>query len=651
MNLHDLAGRLDRVRFNGDSFMARCPAHPDNTPSLSATIGDSGAIVLKCFAGCEFEAILYALSIDATELFPEDDKPHTNGNGHSKANIVRTYPYTDIEGNLLFEVVRLEPKSFRQRQPDGNGGWVWSLKGVKSKPLYRLPQVEEAANNGEPIYVCEGEKDAERLQVALTSGVATTIAGGAGKWRAEHTQALRDTNVIVIADRDGPGRKHAAEVAAALGPVAVSVTVVEPATGKDVSDHLAAGHTVEELVPAVTETHDYDSDDAPPMTDEDIDSWADPWDIPAVTAYPKPDTHLIVPDDEGTDHTSWWPVDLASLFDGTADIVTPTLFRRDDGQPIIYTGKAHAFNGESESGKSWAALLACVQSVNDGQNVLYIDFEDTAPTVVSRLLALGADPGAVLSRFSYIAPHDPLWVRDKITAGGIELATLLESRSYTVAIIDGVTEAMTLHGLDINSNNDVATFYNILPRRLKQEGMSTIQIDHIPKNRENRSRGGIGGQHKLAGIDVSFLFESTAPFGVGRHGVSKISIEKDRPGQLRQHATGRRVAELHLESDPQTHALSASLKAPEGAPQQSDHWQPTILMELVSDYIRDCNAVGHHPSQNDIEAGVSGKGENIRKAVAELVRSGYVGRGLDGRRNYEHTVITPYTETEEPDAA
>ena len=646
MNLQDLATRLDRVRFNGDSLMARCPAHPDNTPSLSATVGDNGGIILKCFAGCEFESIILALGVEAADLF--DDTPrktngHTNGSG--KWNIVRTYPYTDATGNLLFEVVRLEPKGFRQRRPDGNGGWISNLKGVESKPLYRLPKVLATVKAGGTVWICEGEKDAERLQVELPEGdTATTIPGGAGKWRTEHTLALIDAHVVIVADRDGPGRTHAMQVFAALDGATHSVRVVEPAAGKDVSDHLGAGHGLRDFVDA-DQPPEYDSDDAPHHTDDDIARWADPWDLPPLPPVDKPIVPADTADDE--DHTSWWPVDLAAMFDGTADIPTPTLFARDDGQPILYAGKAHAFNGESESGKSWAALLACVQTINAGHHVLYIDFEDTAPTVVHRLRLLGADPQVIVDRFSYIAPHDPLWVRDKITAGGLDLAALLEGRHYTLAIIDGVTEAMTMHGLDINSNNDVATFYRILPRRLKQEGMATAQIDHIPKNRETRGRGGIGGQHKLAGIDVSFVFEVTAPFGIGRHGIAKVSIEKDRPGQLRQHASGRRVAELHLDSDKTTHALTAALKAPEDVPQQSDQWEPTHLMASVSDFIAECNSNGHHPSQNDIEAGVNGKGEWIRKAVANLVREGYVGKGLDGRRNHQHTLITPYTDKDE----
>jgi hypothetical protein len=51
--------------------------------------------------------------------------PPAGANGRAK--IVATYDYTDASGNLLFQVCRFEPKDFRQRQPDGNGGWVWKM--------------------------------------------------------------------------------------------------------------------------------------------------------------------------------------------------------------------------------------------------------------------------------------------------------------------------------------------------------------------------------------------------------------------------------------------------------------------------------------------------------------------------------------------
>jgi hypothetical protein len=71
--------------------------------------------------------------------------------------IVATYPYHDEAGDLLFQVVRDDPKGFRQRQPDGKGGWDWSMKAVR-RVLYQLPKVVEAVTSKQTIFIAEGEK-------------------------------------------------------------------------------------------------------------------------------------------------------------------------------------------------------------------------------------------------------------------------------------------------------------------------------------------------------------------------------------------------------------------------------------------------------------------------------------------------------------
>src|SRR5262249_43130725 len=77
---------------------------------------------------------------------------------------------------------------------------------------------------------------------------ATCNSGGAGKWRADYSEYFKDANVIIVADRDDPGRAHARYVLESLRAVAASARVVAAKSGKDAADHLAAGHSLEELV-------------------------------------------------------------------------------------------------------------------------------------------------------------------------------------------------------------------------------------------------------------------------------------------------------------------------------------------------------------------------------------------------------------------
>ena len=47
--------------------------------------------------------------------------------GKSKGRIVAKYDYTDNDGALLYQVLRLEPKSFQQRRPTATADGLWQL--------------------------------------------------------------------------------------------------------------------------------------------------------------------------------------------------------------------------------------------------------------------------------------------------------------------------------------------------------------------------------------------------------------------------------------------------------------------------------------------------------------------------------------------
>lgn len=235
-------------RKSGTGWTARCAGHDDKTASLSISTGAGGRVLLKCHAGCTAENIVGALGLKLVDLFP----PHPASVAPVTPRIAATYAYTDEAGQLLFECVRFTPKTFRQRRPDTAkpGAWVWNLAGVR-RVLYRLPELKAALTAGRTIFICEGEKDVTAL---VENGFAATCNPmGAGKWQPEHTETLRDaTRVVVIADKDEPGRKHALAVAIALHGVAKCVKSIElpDRNGqfvKDAADWFAAGGTAEEL--------------------------------------------------------------------------------------------------------------------------------------------------------------------------------------------------------------------------------------------------------------------------------------------------------------------------------------------------------------------------------------------------------------------
>jgi len=257
MTIADFLKRLQGVKQTGpNQWEALCPAHNDHDPSLQVSTGDDGRILLKCMAGhgCTAEQIVAAMGLKMGDLFP----PREQGNG--KRRIVATYDYTDGEDRMLFQVVRFDPKDFRQRRPDPDhpGGWLWNLNGTE-RVLYRLPRILDAHEEQKAVFVAEGEKDVAALEkLGLT---ATCNPGGAGKWQASFTETLAGLpGVIIVAHKDPPnvqtgkstGREHAQLVAQALHGRVKQVKVLELPDRdgrrvKDAHDWISAGGTLDEL--------------------------------------------------------------------------------------------------------------------------------------------------------------------------------------------------------------------------------------------------------------------------------------------------------------------------------------------------------------------------------------------------------------------
>jgi hypothetical protein len=173
-----------------------------------------------------------------------------------REKIVATYGYVDATGRLLYQVVRYEPKTFKQRKPDGNGCWDWNVRGVRQVP-YRLLILVNAVKLGQPVFITEGEKDVDNL--ATVGVVATCNAGGAGKWPKALNEHFRGADVILIPDNDKPGYDHINVVGKALTAIAKRIRVLllpVPEKG-DVSDWLAAGGTAEALWSLVEQAPDW----------------------------------------------------------------------------------------------------------------------------------------------------------------------------------------------------------------------------------------------------------------------------------------------------------------------------------------------------------------------------------------------------------
>jgi DNA polymerase len=186
----------------------------------------------------------------------EDNQEKNYSHGEAPhGNFVEEYVYRLPDGSAYLRVRRLEeikdgkkkkslPQSFFH-----DGRWV----SEKPKPWvnipYRLPELLAAAPDV-PVFVCEGEKDAN--SVSGLGFIATTNPEGADKWTTDlNCWFTGKQTVYILEDNDDAGRDHAAKVASALQGIVPTIHIVSfrelPEHG-DITDWLAQGHSKEELL-------------------------------------------------------------------------------------------------------------------------------------------------------------------------------------------------------------------------------------------------------------------------------------------------------------------------------------------------------------------------------------------------------------------
>jgi hypothetical protein len=342
---------------------------------------------------------------------------------------------------------------------------------------------------------------------------------------------------------------------------------------------------------------------------------------------------------------SWAPVDLEPIIAAVLkrEIVgpIPTLLPRTDGQCLLYPGEIHSLSGEPDIGKGWIVLFACAVEIKRGNNVLYLDFEDGPASIVGRLVALGVDPAKILKHFFYSRPVDPFEDR--------YLAELLDARLYTLATVDGLTEAYELLGLDPLSNKDAAKFLARVPRPIAHRGAAVVEIDHVNRNPEQRGRYAYGAQHKLAGIGVAYSVQAVPGKALSRQqeGLIKVSLSKDRHGHIGKHGP---IALVRIIPENDGEQVTVFIKPPDDRDATGKVLRPTALMAKTSRMVEETPGM----TWTQIRSCVGGNTEAGELALRILIDEQYVTvkskinkNGTISTQGARHHHVKPYTKAEE----
>ena len=103
--IEKILSRMNGVKQTApDRWQARCPAHDDRSPSLGIKELDDGKVLVNCFAGCGAVAILDAVGLSMSELFPTSSEfAPSKPLRYSPRDVVKTLV---TEGTILILALR-----------------------------------------------------------------------------------------------------------------------------------------------------------------------------------------------------------------------------------------------------------------------------------------------------------------------------------------------------------------------------------------------------------------------------------------------------------------------------------------------------------------------------------------------------------------
>lgn len=539
--------KLEHKQTGPGRWLARCPAHDDTRPSLGVSAGQDHPVVLSCYAGCATADVLAAIGLTVADI----SRPREQADADP---VIATYRYTDEGGTLLFEVQRRASKSFRQRCPDGRGGWAWKLDGVRRVP-YHLPELLAAVQAGRAVHVAEGEKDVHAIEAA--GGVATCNPGGAGKWRDEYAQHFAGADVVVVADRDEPGRKHARQVRDSLRGVAASVAVVEAAEGKDAADHLAAGRGLDEFASEgalVTKEHEVTK-----------------------KAAPAPGAQVVRLADVEPEHVSW-------LWDG-----------------YLPLGKVVTIDGDPGVGKSTltldlAARVSTGSPMPDGTapvkgSVMILSAEDgLADTIRPRLDAAGADPERVITVTGITGPDGesrPLSFPEDIPA----IEQIITENGVVLVVVD-VLMAYLSGQVNSHRDQDVRRALHVLSAMAERTGCCVVVLRHLNKTSGGNAMYRGGGSIGIIGAArAGFMCGADPDDETGQARVFasvKANLASEPPALAYRLVPDELRGCAHVQWDgPSEHRASTLLSEPAGEDEREDRNERTEAADWLVAYLID----------------------------------------------------------------
>ncbi len=299
----------------------------------------------------------------------------------------------------------------------------------------------------------------------------------------------------------------------------------------------------------------------------------------------------------------------------------PSAFVRSDGETLLYEGVANTIFGEPSSGKSWIALMAVIQQLRAGRRVIWWDNEDRASTLAKRLQLLRAT--------DLIGCPELAWRTGEMHESETAMAEAME-------FLDGgngpglvVLDSATAFGCP----KDGADVHPWMTGHIKpwiDAGHTSLNLDHVPKQRKDRPLGAVGSFEKLSIIRGAALFAHGTAWNGQQGGAIHLTVHKDAGGQLPspQYSV---VTTISAEWDGPT--LAYTIGIPNAKTEGED------LQDELMEAFDQVGAEGARGGKG-VRGLLKGKrGRDIDKARDELLQVGMIKRDKDGRA-WVYTSVT-----------
>jgi hypothetical protein len=229
-------------------------------------------------------------------------------------------------------------------------------------------------------------------------------------------------------------------------------------------------------------------------------------------------------DDDGD---SWREVDLTAALRGDKVRSEPTILRRSDGRHLFYEGQVNYLHGADGVGKSYVALFANKDVLDDGGHVVWLDWEDPDEvTIIGRLHDLGVNTDTTRERFHYLNPQT-----EATPTAVAQVCDLVRRHQARLVVIDSMGEAFGVDGVNEDRDNEVGPWMRRVLRPLAATGAGVLAVDHGIKSGDNPLFASGSKRKRAAVTGAHYLVEAPRPLSKEYNGGQlKLTCAKDRHG-------------------------------------------------------------------------------------------------------------------------